>query len=467
MSTSGSKENAGPQLFVPISDFLCDEAALTIASGGRPIRANHFRGAAQLFCLVGLMTSCLAQVVHAQTTYTWQQIKTKFEATNPTLKAAQLNIDESRAAEITAYLRPNPDVSGTLDQINPFTTQPPPNGGANRYSPFAFSLPSGSVSYLHERAHKRELRRDQAKESTAIAETTYLDQARGLLFNLQSAFVQTLQAKAVLQNAKENLEYWDRELDVNRLRFKAGDLAQVDLARLELQRVQFESDYEGAVVNLRTSKIQLLMLMNDRTPIEKFDVTGPFDFSDELRPLEEFRRIALDARPDLKASVQNVELARITHSLAVSNGSTDPTISIDFARNPPIPVYFGVSISIPLRIFDRNQGEKARTQIDIGRNERLLDANEALVFSDVDSAYWTLVQNVNLLKPYKTKYLPLATDVRDKVAFSFKNGGASLLDYLDAEKGYRDTRLAYLNLIGSYLTAAAQMNMAAGREVVQ
>ncbi len=120
-----------------------------------------------------------------------------------------------------------------------------------------------------------------------------------------------------------------------------------------------------------------------------------------------------------------------------------------------------------MRIFDRNQGEKARTQIDVGRNERLRDANNARVFSDVDSAYWTLVQNLNLLRSYKTKYLPLVIDVRERMAFSFKNGGASLLDFLDAQKAYRDTRLAYLDLIGSYLTAAAQMNMAAGREVVQ
>jgi cobalt-zinc-cadmium efflux system outer membrane protein len=124
-------------------------------------------------------------------------------------------------------------------------------------------------------------------------------------------------------------------------------------------------------------------------------------------------------------------------------------------------------VSIPLRIFDRNQGEKARTQIDIGRNEKLREAAEAQVFSDVDSAYWTLVQALNLLKPYKSRYLTLATDVRDRISFSYQHGGASLLDYLDAEKSYRDTRLAYLNLIGSYLTAAAQMNMAVGREVIR
>jgi outer membrane protein, heavy metal efflux system len=415
-----------------------------------------------------LLAGCWRSTAFAQQGFTWQQIKEKFQVGNPTLKAAQLNIDESRAGEITAYLRPNPDITGTFDQINPFSAQPSPNGmGGNSYSPFAFAEPSGAISYLHERQHKRELRLDAARKSTAVTASTYSDQERNLLFNLRSAFVQTLQAKAVLQNARENLEYWDHELQVNRDRFKAGDLAEVDLSRLELQRVQFQADLETATVNLRTSKIQMLELLNDRTPVDEFDVTGPYEFSEQLRPLEQFRSVATETRPDLKAALQNVELAKANHQLAVANGSTDPTFSVDFARNPPIPAYMGISVNIPLRIFDRNQGEKAKTELDIGRNEKLRDATQAQVFNDVDSAYFTLVSSVNLLKPYRDRYLKLATDVRDKMSFSYRNGGASLLDYLDAEKSYRDTRLAYLNLVGSYLTAAAQMNLAAGREVMQ
>ena len=129
-----------------------------------------------------------------------------------------------------------------------------------------------------------------------------------------------------------------------------------------------------------------------------------------------------------------MELAKTNHQLAFANGSADPTFSVDLARNPPIPAYFGVSVSVPLRIFDRNQGEKARTEIDIRRNERLKDAAQAQVFSDVDSAYATLVAALNLLRPYRDKYLKLAEETRDKIAFSYQKGGASLLDYLDAEK---------------------------------
>lgn len=401
----------------------------------------------------------------AQTALTWQQVKDRFEAANPTLRAAQINIQESRAGEITAYLRPNPDFGFASDgtQITPYL---------GVWRPFTGTQFTTSFSYLHERQHKRELRLENAKKSTEIASSTYLDQERGLIFNLQNAFVQLLQAKAVLENARENLAYWDRELVVNRNRFKAGDLALVDLNRLELQRVQFESDFETAVVNVRTSKIQLLTLLNDnRTPIEGFDVAGPFDFIDQLMPLEQFRTSALETRPDLKAATQSVELAQAAHKLAIANGSTDPTWSAWWTHNPSFnnPLDFntiGASINIPLRIFDRNQGEKARTQIDIGRNERLRDATQAQVFSDVDSAYYTLVQTLNLLRPYKTKYLPLALDNRDRITISYQNGGASLLDFLDAEKAFRDTRLAYLNLIGSYLTAAAQMNQAVGREVI-
>lgn len=413
-----------------------------------------------------LLLCCLSVgAAQGQQVLSWSDIQEKFEAANPTLKAAQLSIDEARANEITAFLRPNPDFSLSADG-----TQLTPYQGV--YRPFAGTQFTPTISYLHERQHKRELRLDQAKQSTAIADSSYQDQRRNLLFNLRSAFVNLLQAKEFLKNAKENIEYWDHELDIDRTRLKAGDIAQIDFDRLDLQRTQFESDYETANVNLRTAKIQLLMLLNDRTPIDKFDVTGPYDSADSLKPLDEYRRVALESRPDLKVSMQNVELARITYKLTVANASTDPTYSLWWTHNPSFNNPYdnntvGASVDIPLRIFDRGQGQKAQARIDIGKNERQLDATQALVYSDVDSAYWTLVENVNLLKSYKAKYLKLAADTRDRVSFAYKNGGASLLDYLDAEKAYRDVRLAYVNLIGSYLTAAAQMNMAAGREVVQ
>ena len=189
---------------------------------------------------------------------------------------------------------------------------------------------------------------------------------------------------------------------MNRDRYQAGGIAQVDLDRLELQRVQYESDLQTAEVNLRTAKIQLLALLDDRTPVEQFDVAGPFDFSAQIAPLDDVRQNALDTRPDLKAALQSIDKAKTDHRLAVANGSTDPTFGFDVGRNPPIDQYFGVSVSIPLRIFDRNQGEKQRTQLDIDRNDKLVEAARAQVFSDVDSAYATVEAPSFFSSPIRT-----------------------------------------------------------------
>ena len=396
----------------------------------------------------------------AAQTLTWEQVKDRFELNNPTLLAGKLNISELQAEEITAHLRPNPNLALLSDQIDPFNVGP-------QHGPFAYWLPSATVSYLHERAHKRELRTESAKKETAIGISQQDDLERGLLFSLRGAFVQTLQAKAVLQVSKDNLDYYDHVLKISSDRFQAGDIAQIDLDRLELQRVQYESDVQTAEVDLRTAKIQMLTLLNDRTPVEQFDVAGVFDFNEQVEALEAYRQIALDNRPDLKAAMKTVEKAQTEYKLAEANGSTDPTISFDVGRNPPIDFYFGVGVDFPLRISDRNQGEKLRTKIDITRSEKLRDAAQAQVFNDVDSAYATLASNLILLRPYKQKYLAQAVRVRNTILFSYQHGGASLLDFINAESEYRSVQLSYVNLVGSYLTAAAQLNQAVGKEVMQ
>ena len=410
-------------------------------------------------CLGLLLSAVLAATGVAQQALTWPQLRDRFHATNPTLRAGQIGIEEFRAQETTAYLRPNPNLSLIADQIDPFNSGP-------SHGPFAYFLTVGSGSYLLERQHKRELRLESAQKATKIAVSSQADLERTLVFNLRMAFVQTLQEKAILDLAEQNLAYYDKVLDVSRDRYKAGAIARVDLDRLELQRIQYESDLQTADVNLRTAKIELLALLNDRTPVDQFDVTGPYDFSQQIPPLDDIRQSALDTRPDLRAAVESVDKANTDHRLAWANGSTDPTIGFDFGRNPPIDTYLGVSVSFPLRIFDRNQGEKQRTQLDIGRNQQLVEATRAQVFSDVDSAYTTVLSTVILLKPYKERYLQQATSVRDTIEFSYQHGAASLLDFLNAQTDYRSIQVNYLDLIGSYLNAANQLNLAVGREVI-
>jgi len=397
--------------------------------------------------------------------WTWDTVKDHFELNNTTLQASRLNIDELKAQEITAHLRPNPDFTLSADG-----TQISPSNGVWR--PFAGTLISPSVSYLFERRNKRGLRYEAAKQGTAIGVAQQFDSERTLLFNLRTAFVGVLQAKAVLRLAQDNLDRYDKILKVSRDRFQAGDIARIDLDRLELQRLQYESDLQTAAVNLRTNKINLLALLDDRRPVDSYDVEGTYDFSENILSLEDYRKEALSARPDLRAAALSIQQAETNYRLAEANGSTDPTIAAWFTHNgsfnnPDALNTLGVSVSVPLRIFDRNQGEKLRTKIDISRNERLRQGVETQVYSDVDSAYATLSSNINLLKPYKRQYLEEAVRVRDTVLFSYQHGGAALLDFLNAQSEYRAVELSYVNLVGSYLTAAAQLNQAVGREVIQ
>jgi outer membrane protein, heavy metal efflux system len=414
-------------------------------------------------CGCALVLSAQGQTGNAA--LTWDQVKAKFEADNPTLQADQSNVNEMKAEEITAFLRPNPQVGVTADG-----TQIAPHKGV--WEPLSGTFVVPSISYLHEREHKRELRLQSAQQGTQVAVSQHEDLDRNMLFGLRSAFVQVLESKAILDLAKQELDYWDHIIAISREQLRDGNLADIDFERIELQRVQYESDWQAADVNLRTAKIQLLQMLDDRTPVDQFDVQGTFDFSDQLQTLDTYHQVAIDNRPDLRAALQSVQQAATNHKLAIANGSTDPTFGAWYTYNASTNNTYGdetlgLSVNVPLRIFDRNQGEKQRTLIDITRNQQLADATRAQMFNDVDSAYTEVNSNLILLRPYHDKYLAEALKVRDTVTYAWQHGGASLMDFLNAQSDYRNVQMAYLQLVGAYLSAAAQLNMAVGHEVIQ
>lgn len=401
----------------------------------------------------------------AQHPLSWDEVKARFEAANPALQADASSVDEMRAAEITAFLRPNPQLGATVDGM-----QIARHNGV--WQPLTGTFVTPTVSYLHEREHKRELRQESAKEGTQIAASEHEDLKRNLEFGLRMAFVATLEAKAVLEATKANLGDYDKVIAISRARLHAGDLAQIDLDRIELGRVAYEAELQAALVGLQTAKIELLQLLNARTPVQDFDVVGRYEFSEVLPELEEFHQAALDARPDLAAALQAILQAETNHKLAVANGSTDPTLSGWYTwnastNNPNATQTVGASISVPLRIFDRNQGEKQRTRIDVERSQQASQAVRAQVFADVDSAYALVASTIVQLRPYKSQYNQQALRVRDTVTYAYEHGGASLMDFLDAQSEYRQVQLAYLQLIGTYLSAAGQLNLAVGHEMLR
>ncbi len=411
------------------------------------------------------VAAIFAARANSQQPMSWDEVKTRFLANNPVLGADAVSVEEMKAAETTAYLRPNPQYTISTDG-----TQMAPHNGV--WTPTSSTQLQNQITYLHERERKRELRLESAKEGTQIAGSEHEDLRRTLLFTLRAAFISTLQAKRIYELSQADLEYYDKIIAISRARLKAGDLAQIDVDRIELLRVQYESEMQTALVNLRTAKIQLLQLLDEHTPVEQFDVAGSYDWQAGFDSLDNYRKLALENRPDLDAALEAVRQSQTNYKLAKANGSTDPTFGIWHTYNPsfnnPNAINtLGLSVNVPLRIFDRNQGEKQRTMLDMDRARKAAEAANAQVFSDVDSAYEQVRSSVELLKPYKEKYNEQALRVRDTVTYAYEHGGASLMDFLNAQGDYRTVQLAYVQLVGAYLTAAAQLNMAVGHEVIQ
>jgi len=410
------------------------------------------------------MAAALAHSLYGQATVlSWEQIKTRFLIQNPTVLAGQTSVDESKANEITAGLRPNPQFNLSQDgfQLTP---------SAGTWRPLTGVVVTPGVSQLIERQNKREKRVDSAKLATSGAGSDQEDLQRTLLFAVRTAYLNTLQAKALVELTQASLRSYDQSIDANRTLFQAGDISELDFQRVEVQRVQFESDLAGARVNVRTAKIQLLALLNDRTPVDDFDVAGSFDYRESVLLLPELRQMAVANRPDLRSAATAIEKARADNRLAIANGTADPVLSAWYSRNPSFNNPFdsntlGASVSIPIRIFDKNQGEKARTTLEITRSEHLHDALLAGIYRDVDSAYAAAESVRTLVRPYRDKYLQESADIRDKVSFSYSQGNATVLEFLDAQKSYRDTQVAYVGLVGSYWSALAQLSLAVGQEV--
>jgi len=410
------------------------------------------------------IAAALAHSLYGQATVlSWEQIKARFLIQNPTVLAGQTGIEESKANEITAGLRPNPQFNLSQDGL-----QLTPSAGTWR--PLTGVVVTPGVSQLIERQNKREKRVDSARLATSGASSDQEDLQRTLLFAVRTAFLNTLQAKALVDLTQASLQSYDQAIEANRTRFQAGDISELDFQRVEIQRVQFESDLANARVNLRTAKIQLLALLNDRTPVDDFDVAGSFDYRESVMLLPELRQMAVANRPDLRSAETAIEKARADNRLAIANGTADPVLSAWYARNPSFNNPFdsntlGASVSIPIRIFDRNQGEKARTADEITRTGHLRDALLAGIYRDVDSAYATAESVRTLVRPFRDKYLQESADIRDKVSFSYSQGNATVLEFLDAQKSYRDTQVAYVGLVGSYWSALAQLSLAVGQEV--
>jgi outer membrane protein, heavy metal efflux system len=375
---------------------------------------------------------------------------------NHALKAARTTIQQSEAQEITANLRPNPVLTADAQFIPIFQ----PNQFTADYINTTAQFDLG-LSYLFERGKKRQHRLQAAQDVTAQTKSLVTDNERTLTFNVASQFFTAQLAESTLDLALQDMKSFQKTVDISEARYKAGDISEVDYLKIKLQLLQFQSDVSQAQLAKTQALVGLRQLLGYQSVPEDFDVTGDFEYKAVALKLEDLQQMALQNRPDFRAAQQGVTAAKSQYELAKAIGKVDVTGTFDYDHVSATNTgsFFG-SFQIP--IFNRNQGEIARTNYAINQAQELELAASDQVLSDVLTAYEGVRDNDQVVSLYLGGYLNAAQQSRDITEYSYKRGAASLLDFLDAERSYRATQLAYRQSLASYLTAVEQLREAVG-----
>jgi len=410
------------------------------------------------FCSIAVLISLwvgqlYGQTPAAPTRFTLQQAVDYTLLHNPTLAAAEQNLLSMKGQEVEAGLRQNPDFTlyGS-DLSNPATSS----------TPYAYSL---QVSRLFERGQKRRWRLDSARATTAQTEGQYHDQQRGTVLAVKQAFTSMLVAKGALNVARDELNNYKQQLDINLARYHAGDIGKIDYERLDLQLAQFESDQETAEMNLVQASDQLQTLMGFDQPRRDFDIAGDLVPPPVTGGLTSLEQTALANRPDYKAAQSAVNVADANVKLAYANGTTDPTLEGEYDHSGTLSSY-GFYVSVPLRIFDRNQGNKDTAKY-VAQGSRFSEvAVRNQVYSDVDQAWIAYTTAKVLSDRYNQHYLQEAKDILSIAQYAYQHGGIALLDYLNAVQDDRNTTLNALNAYAQTWMAIHQLSYTTASEVI-
>jgi len=435
---------------------------LAIEKGPRPLLATLTRRLAFASLITPIFASAaigwaqggLPAIPGAPNALTLQQVVEAAKARNPTLLSAQQNLLSVKAQEVQAGLRQNPQLDVAGSNISLSTSNPA--------GPYFYSA---EVSRLFERGQKRRWRLDSATSTTDQTRDQYALQEQQTILTVKQAFTSMLLAKSALKLAQDNLKDFRHELEINKARYDAGDIGKLDYERLDLQLAQFETDESSAEASLSQASYQLQTLIGIDHPTNNFDIAGDLVPPPVASSLVDLEQKALNARPDYKAAQDGIRVADANVKLAYANGTTDPTLEGEYDRSGTYNSA-GFSISIPLRIFDRNQGNKETSKY-LAQASRFTEiAARNQVYSDVDQAYVSYTTSKVLADRYNGHYLDEAKDVLSIAQFAYEHGGLALLDYLNAIQDDRTTTLNALNAYAQTWMAIHQLSYATATDVV-
>ncbi|HEY6348490.1 MAG TPA: TolC family protein [Candidatus Angelobacter sp.] len=375
---------------------------------------------------------------------------------SPSLKATRTQITQNKAQEITANQRPNPLLSWDSQFIPIFSPGNFSSDTLNNLQQFDVG-----IGYLFERGGKRQNRLRAAKDTTAVTESQVADAERTLAFNVAQQFINALLANSNLQFAQEALSSFQQTATISEQRYKAGDISEGDLLKIKLQLLQFQTDVTSAQVARVQALGSLRQLIGYNALPRSYDVSGDLEFQPMSAGLDDLQVLALRTRPDLRAAQQGITAAQGQVSLAKANGKQDLNASMNYSHvsgTSSTSLFF----NIPLPVFNRNQGEIARTRSTVDQAQFTAQGAEDTVLTDVMNAYEATATNQEVVKLYTSGYLKQAEDSRNISEYAYKGGAATLLDFLDAQRSYRTTQLAYRQALAAYMLALEQLREAVG-----
>jgi outer membrane protein, heavy metal efflux system len=380
---------------------------------------------------------------------------------NHLIRAQRLNVDLSKADEITAALKPNPNFLSTNELFPVFTPS------QLTWDNFAHNQNFvESVTYMFERGGKREKRTQVARDTTDVAAKTAADAERQLAFQTAQAFIGVLLANSTLDLARENLKNFSSVLDVNRERMRAGDLAEADFYKISLQKLQFEQDLSSAEIAVVQARAALRLNVGFENLTDQFEIDGDLAYRKYPVTLDDLKRDALAARPDLLAAQTGIALAQHGQELALAYKPRDITGGFEYDRAGSLNAV-GFTVSVDLPFNDRNQGNIARSKVAIAQAVEQESFARSSVLTDVVTAYATFQTSEKVLSLYQSGYLDQAKQSLDITTYVYQQGSGTLLDLLDAERTYRSTQLGYRQALAAYMTSVQQVNLAVGRQVLQ
>jgi len=418
--------------------------------------APFFRIAA--VCLAGALTA-FPQAPPAPVRLTLDRAIETALKNNHNILAARTTIQQSLDQEVSANVRPNPTIFTDWEYLPVFHK---PDGGVGYLDYLHDSTEADfGASYLFERGQKRQNRYRNAKDNTAVTRSTVADNERALSAQVAQLFVNVQLAEATLELAQKDLTSFRSTVDISEYQFKAGGISENDYLQIKIQLIQFQQDLENATLARAQALSDLRQQLGYESVPADYDVVGPFEYKPLILALPELEAKAMQNRPDLRAALQGVVAAGSQHKLAEANGKQDVTVSANYSHvNAQSAVT--VAVSVPLPIFDRNQGEIARTRVAIAQAQEQQRFVSGQVYTDVKDAWEALQSNERLVKLYQPGTLDAAQRSLDISDYAYHHGAIPLLDFLSAERNYRATQLAWRQAVAAYLAALEQLRQATG-----